>query len=573
MKSSTETGAFDRALDAPVSGWHITTGFPKETNKRVRRQLPIQPTPIPFNTVAPVLPSSVCARCVNNLKATATPTATIAIPTTRVEVTTVLIKPTPAIPTTTTKAVVTVVTTRETTTLATTSKPEATTALTTPSTKPSSKPSTQYVVTTEPGIPVVPLNNPPKLFNHIDRLSVIAGHGYRRRISNDSFYDKEDGDTRNLKLELQTINGADLLSSSWILLNQTKQEIYALPMADDVKDHEFMLFARDSGNLKSENDAFVFVVKADEVRYNHQFIIHLGVDNASFLNDVGMRLLLLDKLAEYFGVNYTNIRVVSYAAGVLFTFQFGSIPYESCNDGRLLGYQKLFLVKDENSDFGEITTAFRSALMPDFPVISGRYEMLGDCAAVLPPGAAPVGARGPGAWWTYAITPAIVVAAVLLIIAICLLVMAKRGRGQKLGAGDHKTYIYKKKPVVFREEFEIKEECLKMPLILPNEKPPLPPPAYARTPNGSAVTTPLIGGEGRMMNGGMMAETSFSSGGGGMMSGGSMSGGGMADGGMGGGAGGGGMAGGHVEGGGMNGSIMSGGGGGGGGMGGGGGGG
>ena len=578
LKSSTETGAFDKALAAPVSGWHITTGFPKDPKKRVRRQLPIQPTPTPLHTVAAVLPSSVCARCQKHasLGATATPTATIAIPTSRVEVTTVLVSPTPVAPTTTKAVVLPVVTTKPATKPPTTVEPTTEESITpeiSSTVEPSTAPETTTemttpLVTTEPVTPVVGLNKRPNLINHIDKLTAFAGQGYRYKIRHDNFY-KEDGDTSKLKLVLQTIDAHKLLSTSWILLNHTKQEIYALPMEDDIKEHEFMLTARDSGGLKSPNDAFVFQVKADKVLYNHQFIIHLDVDNATFLNDVGVRLVLLDKLTGFFGVNFTNIRVASYAAGVFFTFRFDFIPYESCRDDRLLHLQQLFVDKDGNSDFGELTAAFRSALMPEFPLISGRYEMMGDCAAVLPPGAVPMNTRGPGVWWTYAIIPAIVLAVLLLIIGICVLVMMKCRRKQQLGAGDKKTYIYQKKPVVFREEFEMKDECLKVPLILPNEKPPLPPPAYPRTPNGSAVTTPLIGGEERrMMNGGHgMMEASFSSGGGG--GGGGMVGGGMAGNGVAGGGGmaagsgmaaGGGMGGGSMGGGGMSGGSMGGGG-------------
>lgn len=331
-----------------------------------------------------------------------------------------------------------------------------------------------------------PKNTAPKLYNHIDRLDVFQGQGLRFHIPYDTFFDKEDMYTPNLSLDMRTIDGHELLNTSWILLNSSQQEIYGLPTdLNRVGLHEFLMTASDKEGEKAY-DAFEVSVLEDDTPYNHKFNIVLEYDNTTFMENVGIRLMLLDKIANYFGVNFTSVRIVSYAPGVLFTFYFDFIPYDECYNSFLKKLLGAFWLD------GGLNPAFVAALLPGFKVLSGSYEMLGPCQSVLPPDTgAIVGDRPGGIWWTYAIIPAIVLAIVLLIIGCCLLIMMGCCRKQKLTGAERMTFIYKKKPIVLQEEYEIKEQLLKQPLVLPNEKPPVPP-VYPRTPVLGGDKTPLL---------------------------------------------------------------------------------
>ena len=260
-------------------------------------------------------------------------------------------------------------------------------------------------------------NTPPEIYNHIDRLNVFQGQGLRFVIPNDTFYDKEDLHTPNLRLEMLTIDGDALLRTSWLLLNSSRQEIYGLPFdVDTIGLHEFLMVAADKKGRKAY-DAFEVRVLEDTVLYNHKFNILIDYDNVTFMDNVGVRVFLLEKIASYFGVNFTSVRVASYTPGVLFTFFFDFIPYEECSNPLLV---KLI----DGFWFGsELNPQFVAALGPDFRVISGSYETLPPCKVVQPDIGAAVGDRPGGIWWTYAIIPAIVLAVVLLLIGCCVLIL------------------------------------------------------------------------------------------------------------------------------------------------------
>ena len=332
-------------------------------------------------------------------------------------------------------------------------------------------------------------NKQPQLYNHIDRLNVFQGQGLQFHIPNDSFYDKEDGNTINLSLDMRTIDGKELVKTSWILLNSSSQEIYGLP-TDVIRVglHEFFVIAKDKEGAKAY-DAFEVSVLKDNIPFNHKFHIVLDYDNATFMENVGVRVMLIDNIASYFGVNFTSVRVVGYAPGVLFTFYFDFIPYDDCFHSFLKKLIGGFWLDDG------LNPAFVAALLPGFRVITGSYEMLGPCQPVIGPDTgALVGDRPGGVWWTYAIIPAIVIAIVLLIIGCCLLIMMGCCRKHKMTGAEKSTFIYKKKPIVLQEEYEIKEQLLKQPLVLPNEKPPVPP-VYPRSPVLGGDKTPLLIGE------------------------------------------------------------------------------
>ena len=336
--------------------------------------------------------------------------------------------------------------------------------------------------------PPVP-NTPPKIYNHIDRVDVFQGQGLRFHVPYDSFFDKEDGYTPNLSLQMSTIDGYELLNTSWILFNSSSQEIFGLPaVVNRIGLYEILLIASDKEGARAY-DAFEVRVLEEDAPFNHKFNIILDFDNDTFLRNVGIRVALLDAIANYFGVNFTSVRVVSYAPGVLFSFYFDFVPYDECS------HSFLTKLRDDFWLDGGLNPAFGAALFPGFRVISGSYERLGPCKSVIGPEVgAKVGDRPGGIWWTYAIIPAIVVAIVLLLLGCCLLVMMGCCRRTKMSGADQMTYIYKKKPVVLKEEYEIKEMLLKQPLVLPNEKPPVPP-VYPRSPVLGGDKVPLLNGE------------------------------------------------------------------------------
>ena len=196
------------------------------------------------------------------------------------------------------------------------------------------------------GVPTQAGNTPPKVYNHVDPLNVFQGQGLRFIIPRDSFYDKE-----------------DTLNTSWILLNSSRQEIYGLPTdINRVGLYEFFLIASDKQGLRAF-DGFEVSVSEDTKPFNHKFNIVLDYDNATFIDNAGIRVMLLDKIANFFGVNFTSVRVVSYTPGALFSFYFDFIPYDDYLHPSLENLlAKFWLDKALNK-------AFMTALLPQFRVL------------------------------------------------------------------------------------------------------------------------------------------------------------------------------------------------------------
>lgn len=86
-----------------------------------------------------------------------------------------------------------------------------------------------------------------------------------------------------------------------------------------------------------------------------------------------------------------------------------------------------------------------------------------------------------GTWWEYTIIPAFVIAALIFIIGLIIIICIRCRRKSTLDKNEKVVFVQRKKPAVFREEYPMRETYGNQPLITPNEKAPLPPPAYPRS--------------------------------------------------------------------------------------------
>lgn len=299
-------------------------------------------------------------------------------------------------------------------------------------------------------------------------------------IPMDTFYDHQDFYTPNLTLSLKKNKWTSLSEVPWIKFDPEKQVISLFPVdVETIGIHDFVLVAADSDG-KQGYDAFEVNIMSDSsVSYNHRFSLELDYDYKNFSSNFTIRLQLLSKLAEYFEVNSSSIRVASFTEGsVICKFQFDSstVPFEDCD----FPLREKFVSEDVDEDGDSVNPDLKKALEPVFPVQSGSYEGLGPCQGG--DGVA-VTKQQSGVSKTYIIIPVVILAIVLLIIGACLFVIIRSRRQRKLSLEDQKLFVDKRKPAVLQEEYEVKERLLKQPLVLPNEKPPLSPPVHPRSPS------------------------------------------------------------------------------------------
>ena len=335
-------------------------------------------------------------------------------------------------------------------------------------------------------IRVVPKNVPPRLYNHIDLLQLYIGQPLKFKIPYDTFYDKEDGATPNLTLSMTTVDDQPLDSLSWVEFDAKSQTIYALPYGGIIGKHEFLMIANDSDS-KQAVDAFEFHINPLPIKPKHTFGLKLEADYKKFEESAKTRVELCIQIGDYFGdrfnTSYRDIRVMNYRAGsVVLEWSFANI---ATNTTAAREYENKYVVagteKDPVLDFKnhidrlcsipngcsvrEVWVKIDEPLSTtDDPNVVGRTDDDDD-----------------GTWWEYTIIPAFVVAALILIIGLIIIICIRCRRKSKLDKNEKVVFVQRKKPAVFREEYPMREVYGNQPLITPNEKAPLPPPAYPRS--------------------------------------------------------------------------------------------
>ncbi|NXA33390.1 DAG1 protein, partial [Eudromia elegans] len=346
-------------------------------------------------------------------------------------------------------------------------------------------------------------NEPPKLTNHIDRVDAWEGTYFEVKIPSDTFYDKEDTTTDKLQLTLKLKEQQMLEENSWVQFNSTSQLMYGLPDRDHVGKHEYFMYATDKGGL--------FAVDAFEIHVHKRphgdkspvkFKARLEGDHAAVANDIHKKILLVKKLALAFGDrNSSTITVQGIAKGsVVVEWTNNSLPLEPCPREQIRALSRRIA-----DDGGGPSAALANALQPEFKALDVSVVGTGSCRHVqfvpvardggVSSAAPPTVAAGKDPEksseddvYLHTVIPAVVVAAILLVAGIIAMVCYRKKRKGKLTIEDQATFIKKGVPIIFADELDDSKPppSSSMPLILQEEKAPLPPPEY---PNQSAPET------------------------------------------------------------------------------------
>lgn len=368
-------------------------------------------------------------------------------------------------------------------------------------------PPTRVRTTTSSGVPRGgEPNQRPELKNHIDRVDAWVGTYFEVKIPSDTFYDKEDTTTDKLKLTLKLREQQLVGEKSWVQFNSNSQLLYGLPDSGHVGKHEYFLHATDKGGL-SAVDAFEIHVhrRPQGDKAPARFKATLAGDAAPVVSDVHRKIALVRKLAFAFGDrNCSSVTLQNITQGsIVVEWTNNTLPLEPCPKEQVAGLSRRIAEDD-----GKPRAAFSNALEPDFKALSVAVRGSGSCRhlqfiPVAPPRRVPSEApttvvpdRDPEKSseddvYLHTVIPAVVVAAILLIAGIIAMICYRKKRKGKLTLEDQATFIKKGVPIIFADELDDSKPppSSSMPLILQEEKAPLPPPEY---PNQSVPeTTPL----------------------------------------------------------------------------------
>ncbi|XP_044307617.1 dystroglycan [Varanus komodoensis] len=358
--------------------------------------------------------------------------------------------------------------------------------------------------TTTIGTPRIP-NDPPQLKNHIDRVDAWVGTYFELKIPSDTFYDKEDTTTDKLQLTMKLEEEKPLEENSWVLFNTASQLMYGLPNRTHAGRHEFFMHATDKGGLSAVDafEIFVHALGADEVP-PVKFKAKFHGDHNTVASDINKKIRLVKNLALAFGErNSSTITIENISNGsVVVEWTNNTLPLDPCPEEKIRSLSRTIA-----NDSGVPTAAFFNHLEPEFKPISISVVGAGSCRHIqfipkikdgLPATAPPtvVLPRDPEKTseddvYLHTVIPAVVVAAILLIAGIIAMICYRKKRKGKLTIEDQATFIKKGVPIIFADELDDSKPppSSSMPLILQEEKAPLPPPEY---PNQNMPeTTPL----------------------------------------------------------------------------------
>ncbi|XP_070559172.1 LOW QUALITY PROTEIN: dystroglycan 1-like [Ptychodera flava] len=326
-------------------------------------------------------------------------------------------------------------------------------------------------------------NKKPDLLNHIDRVVAYEGEMLNFRIPEDTFYDEEDGTTRNLMLQFESIEGKPTHMNSWVQFDPDTQTLFGLPMSEQAGKHEYIIAAIDSGGMVTR-DAFEIEVLPSMHKANHEFSITLTNELEEFETDINKKIDLINRIATLYGDPDSNAITVLYfkKGSTIFGWTNNSLPYEPCPVAQ---FGNLAKVVTSNGPDGEPSQALKEALEPEYMVTKITLQPIGSCvdsemSTPEPDGPDLAGSQHSSSEediWVITIVPAVVIAVVLLIGGLVAFVLYRTCRKGKLSDEDENTFIKKGIPIIFASELEETEKppSSKTPLIMRDEKPPLPP--------------------------------------------------------------------------------------------------
>ncbi|KAJ3586456.1 hypothetical protein NHX12_012854 [Muraenolepis orangiensis] len=533
VQSPAKDGSMSAKLGYPVVGWHIVNKKPHGV-RRVRRQLHNTPTPLPSllpPTVQPEPP----------VRVVPTPTSPSIAPATEISAPPVRgplplpVKPTirlrdqmahtpvpgPPQPTRvmgTTSAVPIQPTMTRPTVVEASAAPTPPSATKKPRPAATKKPKKPKPSTPAPREPKTTVAKPPRrttpvslvpeenerptIRNPIDEVNTWVGTYFEVKIPPDTFYDREDGTTDKLRLNLKKTPNEAVTDTSWIQFNRTIQLLYGLPEVQHEGTHVYYMLATDKGG-ESIMDAFEVHVSrwSASDKPSVVFSARFHGDPKALNDDVQKKILLTKKLAYALGDrNSSTVTLRSITKGsIVVEWTNNSLQQSPCPKDQITALSNR--ISDPQ---GKPKPPFVKAMEPEFKTINISIRGANKCQSYtfVPPGETPApvpptATPSPGASrrnsddvYLHTVIPAVVVAALLLIAGVIAMVCYRKKRKGKMTIEEQATFIKKGVPIIFADELDDSKSppSSSIPLILQEEKPPLPPPEYPNNMGGPHCT-------------------------------------------------------------------------------------
>lgn len=228
--------------------------------------------------------------------------------------------------------------------------------------------------------PTISPNQPPHVVVEVRPITINYGEAIFYYIDQNTFLDNEDGNTRNLKLELFFIDGQVLSKQSWLQWNQNLQVIYGLLKLSDYiqqpsNGYKYMLVATDSSGLKAST-AVTITLPAFNIQYNIRFTMKISQFYDPSLPDVNEQILITRKLFEY--IKLYKIQIITFRRIVdkqelEIVWTLYQLPYTPCPVDILREITRKIVL------YGVPTLPFTNAMKPEYTLHQISVEFLEPC--------------------------------------------------------------------------------------------------------------------------------------------------------------------------------------------------
>ncbi|XP_076283957.1 uncharacterized protein LOC143210714 isoform X4 [Lasioglossum baleicum] len=349
-------------------------------------------------------------------------------------------------------------------------------------------------------------NFPPMSRNQVDLVNATVGQLLVFKVPEDTFYDLEDGSARNLRMSLLTIGRTPIPAHEWLQFDSKNQEFYGVPMRSDVGRKEYQLVVTDKDDASTTDGLVVVVHPAPMMHQTVEFSMTLDIPYDSFAHSALQKRNFIEKLRDlYQDRDTSSISLHSISNGsTVITWHNRTLPTSYCAHDEVSRLRSV-LVKSDN-DRRSVTDEVLEVMGSKFPVKQITVIPMGICLGELtdvhspdnyvPPidDSTSVGTFHDDYLITF-VLPAIIIAAMLILAGIIACVLYRRRRSGKMSVSEQdderQSFRSKGIPVIFQDELDEKPDpgkySNKSPVILKEEKPPLPPPEYQKTEDGADV--------------------------------------------------------------------------------------
>ncbi|XP_039213415.1 uncharacterized protein LOC120314413 isoform X2 [Crotalus tigris] len=229
-------------------------------------------------------------------------------------------------------------------------------------------------------------NTPPRVINAIKWIAATVGHRFSFSIPPETFQDHEDGNSTQLTLGMNPIDGPPTDLESWLQFNARDQNMHGYPLDADFQysPQQFSLFAIDSGGLKAK-DKFIIELFRPTAVPCHSYTVVTTNSYHSFLKNRRRMNFFLKKLSKY-------LFAESPGDMVLLHLKTGSAVFTWYN--KLLCAKTDKCARDEIQDVltklgrpGEhVGPDFAEAMLPEFKIERiGKVTYAGICLPTTKP--------------------------------------------------------------------------------------------------------------------------------------------------------------------------------------------